>query len=148
MKISGIAAATMLGLWSYAAQAAVESLSAEWAAGWSAKNLDAVMALYAPDAVFLPAIGPRWEGRETIRKNCAALLANYNPQISLVSLNTAYSDDIGYESGSYDETITSIKDGKVISANGNYLFVFKRAKNGAWKILEQSWTSLTPPPAL
>ncbi len=127
---------------------AADSLSETWAAEWSAKKLDAVVALYAPEPVFLPTIGPRWVGVAAIRKNFAGLLENYNPHIVLHSLGTSRSGRLGYDSGTYEETITPVKGGKPIPSRGAYLFLFQREKGGAWKILEQTWTSFDQPPKL
>ena len=127
---------------------AADSLSDKWAEDWSAKKLDAVIALYAPEPVFLPTIGPRWVGLAAIRRNFAGLLENYDPHVVLHSLETARSGTLGYDSGTYEETITPVKGGKPIPSRGAYLFLFQREKGGAWKILEQTWTSFDAPPKL
>lgn len=124
--------------------ARIDAISSEWAADWSQKKLEAVMALYAPQPVFLPAVGPRWTGTDTIRKNFADLLAKYNPHIELHSVDSQVSDYLAYDSGSFDETLQPVKEGKPIHAEGNYLFVFQLQADGHWKILEQAWTSLEP----
>lgn len=116
-------------------------LSARWAAGWSAKDLDGLMALYAPEPVFLTASGERWEGAETIRAHFAEGLAEYNPQLAVKSLKSETSGDLAYDSGSYEETTTAVHgSGGAIRAKGGYLFVFQRQTDGGWKILEQVWT--------
>ena len=125
-----------------------ESLSAEWAADWSARRLEAVMTLYAPEPVFLPTIGPRWEGAGVIRKNFASLLAMYRPHVVLHSIKTESSGDLAYDSGTYDESIVPVKRGKPIVAKGAYLFLFQQQENGDWKILEQTWTDFEQPPKL
>jgi len=122
----------------------VGDVSTAWAANWNAKYLDAVMKLYAPEPVFLPAIGPRWTGAAAIRKNFAGLLAIYNPHLVLHPVKIEFSGDLAYDSGAYEETVMPVKGGAPIRAKGNYLFLFKRAANGNWKILEQTWTSLKP----
>src|ERR1700722_791311 len=98
-----------------------ESLSMEWAADWSAKNLEAVMTLYAPEPVFLPTVGPRWEGTGVMRKNFASILALYKPHIVLHSIKSEISGDLAYDSGTYKESITPIKRGKPIVMEGAYL---------------------------
>src|SRR5579859_7746648 len=142
---SCVAALVLLGL-SQAVHGAgtMGALSTEWAADWSHKDLEAVMALYAPEPVFLPAAGPRWTGTGTIRKNFADILARYNSHIELHSVDSQVSGDLAFDSGTYEETILPIKEGKPIHAQGNYLFVFQLQKDGHWKILEQTWTSLEP----
>ena len=124
--------------------AQIVDLSARWAGYWNAKNLDAVMKLYAPQPVFLPTVGPRWSGLAAIRKNFAGVLALYSPDIALHSIRCEVSGTLAYDSGSYDETIVPVKGGKAIHVTGNYIFLFQRQKNGAWKILEQSWTESEP----
>ena len=117
----------------------VPRFSAMWAKDWSAKNLDAVMSLYAPDAEFMPGFTESWVGKAAIRKNFAGVLAQYAAQVHLQSVRSDASGDLAYDSGLYDEKVTSVKDGKVLQVRGNYLFVFRRLK-GEWKILEQTWT--------
>jgi uncharacterized protein (TIGR02246 family) len=131
--------------WAYQSALAQDSLAEQWARLWGAKKLGAVMQLYAPDAAFLPAIGRRWEGVETIRRNFAGLLAHYNPHIVLRSIRHAASGNLGYESGAYDETITPVNGREPIAAKGSYLFVYQKQGDGGWKILEQTWTSEGPP---
>jgi|SRR5580704_18368374 uncharacterized protein (TIGR02246 family) len=131
-----------------ASAALANSLSAEWASDWSAKKLDAVMTLYAPEPVFLPTVGLRWVGLGMIRKNFGQLLAEYNPHIALHSINADSSNNLAYDSGTYEETITPVKNGRAITTKGAYLFVFQRQKDGDWKILEQTWTDFEQPPRL
>jgi len=118
-------------------------MSAAWAADWNTKKLDAVLAFYAPDAVFSPGAGGRWEGA-AIRKNFADLLAQYTADLHLHSARSGASGDLAYDSGTYVEDVTPVKPGAVIHATGNYLFLFQRQKDGAWKILEQTWTFYDP----
>src|ERR1700722_14581801 len=89
--IRSMTAAVVWMLLSASGPAVASSLSEEWAADWSAKKLDGVIALYAPAPVFLPTIGPRWVGLAAIRKNFAGLLGNYDPHVVLHSLEAARS---------------------------------------------------------
>jgi len=122
----------------------VSDVSTRWVDNWNAKYLNAVMALYAPDAEFMPGSSESWVGTAAIRKNFAGVLAQYSANIHLKSRHIEASGDLAYDSGTYDETITEVKTGKVIRPRGNYLFVFRRQKNGGWKILEQTWTQFGP----
>ena len=137
-----VAALTMSG----PAQAAPtpSDLSSIWAADWSAKNLDAVMKLYAPNPVFLPTVGASWDGLSAIRKNCAGLQAKFNPHIVVHSIWTEASGLLAYDSGTYEETLVPAAGGKTIHARGDYIFIYQRRANGPWKILEQTFTELEP----
>ena len=145
MRTTSISLAAFV-LFGSAANAAAPgaSLSYDWAALWSAKKLDAVIALYAPEPVFLPTSHARWTGLGAIRENFAALLAQFNPDIRLHSIKSEASGDLAYDSGSYVETIAPVKGGKSLHFQGDYLFVFHRQRNGEWKILEQTFTNYDP----
>ncbi|MEI9932487.1 MAG: DUF4440 domain-containing protein [Rhizomicrobium sp.] len=122
----------------------VMDISQQWTGYWNAKNLKAVMMLYAPEPVFHPAVGATWEGEALIRKNFAGLLKDYDPDIVLHSVRSETSGTLAYDSGTYDETIARVKGGAPIKAHGSYLFLFQRQKHGGWKILEQTWTERDP----
>ncbi len=122
----------------------VADLSQRWSGYWNARNLDATMGLYAPDAVFLPTVGKAWHGVAEIRKQCAAVLAVYEPHIELTSERSERSGTLAFDTGTYDETLNPVKGGKSVHAKGSYLFLFKRGRDGRWRIIEQSWTELKP----
>ena len=58
-----------------AASAGAEAVDESWRKAITANNLDAVMAVYAEDAVMWLPDAPEAKGREAIRKSYAALLA-------------------------------------------------------------------------
>jgi uncharacterized protein (TIGR02246 family) len=124
--------------------APVENISQQWAGDWNAKNLKSIMTLYAPQPVFLPASGERWDGAAEIRKQFAGLLKQFDPRLALQSVKSETSGNLAYDSGTFDETVAPTKGGAAIQAKGNYLFLFQRQKNGKWKILEQTWTQFGP----
>ena len=128
----------------HASDKTVSVLSANWAADWHAKNLDAIMALYASDAAFQPASHERWDGTAAIRKNFANLLSQFNTNLRMQSLRSDASGDLGYDSGTYVEDVTRAKGSAAMHFSGSYLFLFQRQKNGEWKILEQTWTEFNP----
>ena len=134
-----------LALSAAAAQATpVQDISQQWAGYWNAKNLKAVMTLYAPTPVFLPTSGDRWEGVPSIRKHFAEALKQYDPRLTMQSVVSGASGNLAYDSGTYDEILAPAKGGKQIHAKGNYLFLFQKQHRGGWKILEQTWTEFDP----
>jgi uncharacterized protein (TIGR02246 family) len=122
----------------------VTSLSNAWAAAWNAKDIDAIVQLYAPEPVFLANSGERLSGIDEIRTNFAMGLSEFTPKLTLHSKTSAASGALAYDSGTYDEIITPVRGGGVSAVRGNYLFVFQRQKNGEWKILEQTFTQFDP----
>lgn len=120
----------------------VQDISQQWAGYWNAKNLRAVMTLYAPAPVFLPTAGDRWEGTPSIRKHFAEALKQFDPRLNLTSVVSGASGNLAYDSGTFDEILAPAKGGKQIHARGNYLFLFVKQRRTGWKILEQTWTQL------
>ena len=71
----------MIVAWSVgAAPQGYDALGGSWAPDWNAKNLDAIVALYAPEPVFLPTSGVRWAGATVIRKAFAGALKQFAPE--------------------------------------------------------------------
>jgi uncharacterized protein (TIGR02246 family) len=115
----------------------VPDVGSLWAAGWSAKKLDQVMALYAPDAVFFAADGGRFAGSPVIHDFFQKTLAANDPTIHVRQAAVERSGQLAYESGAYREKIVSA--GQAHNFEGHYLLVL-RNQNGRWLIAEQMWT--------
>lgn len=118
----------------------VAQISEQWAREWSAKNLDALIALYSQDAVFLPATGSRVTGRAAIRELFEKALAGNTSDLRVQSKVTEQSGNLAYDSGEYEETTTS--GGVKRPGRGNYLVVFRRDAKNQWRIVEHMWTDV------
>jgi len=118
----------------------VAQISENWAKDWSAKNIDALMALYAEDAVFLPANGIRVTGRSAIRDLFEKAQTVISSDLRVHSKVTEQSGDLAYDSGEYEETANS--GGVTRSGRGNYLVVFRRHGKNQWRIVEHMWTDV------
>ena len=106
-----------------------------WAKAFAASDVDAIVKLYAPDALFLgtgsKAVVTKPEGIRTYFE--AGLLVNRPRGATLNSYeSTVLSDDAVLITGL--DTVTGVKDGNPISASGRVTFVV--AKRGAdWQIV-------------
>ncbi len=118
-------------------------VSETWAKEWGAKNLEAVVALYAEDAVFMPAQGSRVAGRTAIRQLFAGALAAQSSDLRIHSRGTEQSGHLAYDSGEYEEisTVGGVKR----SGRGNYLVVFRREGKNQWRIIQHMWTDFSAP---
>jgi uncharacterized protein (TIGR02246 family) len=121
----------------------VAKISEQWAKEWKAKNVDALMALYAEDAVFMPATGTRVTGRSAIRELFAKALAVYTSDIHVHSKVTEQSGHLAYDSGEYDEMSTS--GGVQRAGKGNYLVILRRDNKNEWRIVQHMWTDVPTP---
>ena len=118
----------------------VERISEQWAKEWSGGNLDALMALYAEDAVFLTATGSRTTGRAAIRELFQKALAANTSDLHVQSRVTEQSGQLAYDSGQYEETTTTA--GVKRSGRGNYLMVLRRDRKKQWRIVQHMWTDV------
>lgn len=106
-----------------------------WAKAFAASDVDAIVKLYAPDALFLgtgsKAVVTKPEGIRTYFE--AGLLVNRPRGATLNSYESMLlSDDAVLVTGL--DTVTGVKDGNPISASGRVTFVV--AKRGAdWQIV-------------
>ena len=116
----------------------VAQISETWAKEWSAKNLNALMALYAEDAVFMPANGTRITGRPAIHDLFEKAQAVNSSDLRIHSKVTEQSGNLAFDSGEYEETSTA--SGVTRSGRGNYLVVFRRQGKNQWRIVEHMWT--------
>jgi uncharacterized protein (TIGR02246 family) len=112
----------------------------QWAEYWRQKQLDKVVALYAPDAVFLTGTGDRFSGREAIRAVFKTAMQGHTSDLTPRSLVTEISGNLAYDSGDYLETIIPASGVAKTELKGNYVIVFKRQPSGKWLIMEHVWT--------
>jgi ketosteroid isomerase-like protein len=121
-------------------------VSADWSRDWQAKNLEAVLSLYAEDAVFMDADGSRVAGKPALRKFFESVLKQYSAQPSLHSVDNSSSGDLGYDWGDYSEVVTPVATpDRAIRTSGTYLVILKKVA-GHWLIAEQMWTGNVPVP--
>jgi len=114
-----------------------------WTRAFNGKQLDAVAATYALDAVFLPITGGRVVSAAAIKNLHERIWAQLTPHVELTSHVVERSGDLAYDSGEYVETIVS--GGASVNIAGNYVFVYRRQPEG-WRIVEQVWTEANGAP--
>jgi uncharacterized protein (TIGR02246 family) len=107
----------------------------QWAAAFNASDVDAIVALYAPDAMFL-GTGSRTVVRkpEEIRQYFERALLTDRPRGAVLLSHSAMTLSDGAVVITGLDTTTAVRDGKTISSPGRVTFVVaKRAT--AWKIV-------------
>jgi len=110
-----------------------------------AKRLDDIAELFAPDGSFLARTTGRVSGRPAIRGLFEKVFGSFTSDITMTSVRVERSGDLAYDSGDFEETVTSTSDAtKKYSVKGSYVLVLKRER-GSWLIVEQMM--LDRPPA-
>jgi ketosteroid isomerase-like protein len=94
------------------------------------------MSYFADDAAAFPAGKPLLSGRENLRENYSRMFKL--PEFSLtwrpVKADAAESGDIGYSIGTSEFKYRD-KEGKIVAEHGKYLTVWKKQKDGSWKVV-------------
>jgi len=117
-----------------------------WSQDLHAKQLEAILKIYAPDAVFLQPTGERIAGAPALRNLFQNIMASFDSNLNLHSQNLETSGDLAFDSGDFQESLTAIATGAKITSKGSYIIIFKRQPDGSWQIVQQVFTG-TPPPA-
>lgn len=116
-----------------------------WVQDLRNKQLEPILKFYAADAVFLQPTGKRITGTTALRTLFQTIMATFNSDLTLNSQNFETSGDLAYDSGDFEETLTTIATGAKITTKGSYIIIFKRQPNGSWQIVQHVWTGTSPP---
>jgi uncharacterized protein (TIGR02246 family) len=125
--------------------AAIAKIRDAWVQDLRTKQLEPILKFYASDAVFLPANGERITGSTALRALFQNVMATFNSDLTLHSQNLETSGDLAYDSGDFQEVLTTIATGAKINSKGSYIMILKRQPDGSWKITQHAWMG-TPPP--
>ena len=115
-----------------------------WVQDLRTKQLEPILKFYAPDAVFLQPTGERITGPAALRTLFQTVMATFNSDLTLHSQNLETSCDFAYDSGDFQETLTTIATGASITSKGSYIIIFKHQPNGSWQIVQQVWAGIPP----
>jgi ketosteroid isomerase-like protein len=116
-----------------------EKLRQEWARDLREKRLEASTALYAQDAVFIQPDGARVKGSPAIRRLYEKVTSTFDSSLNFSSERVEISRDLAYDSGTYTETLVLRATHKSILNKGSYPTIYRKGKDGNWKIVEQMW---------
>lgn len=124
---------------------AIAKIREAWVQDLRTKQLEPILKFYASDAVFLQPNGDRITGAAALRTLFQNIMATFNSDLALHSQNLETSGDLAYDSGDFQETLTTIATGAKITSKGSYIMILKRGPEGSWQIIQHAWMG-TPPP--
>lgn len=110
------------------------------------KRLEGFRSFLAEDAATLRPDVPIIKGRDAVAGRWAPLLNDPAIAITWEPSLAAISDsgDLGYTAGSYEITRQDEK-GKRIVGSGKYITIWKKQRDGSWKVVFDSGVPDTPP---
>ena len=138
--IAGVAIVVLLSLNIAKAQSAsgadtLRQLEADFMKAAAERGSQGYMSYYAEDAVELPNGADMIQGKESIAKGMSFLDQKDNHLTwTPVYADMAASGDLGYTFGTY-EFRSKDKDGKPTVEYGKYASVWKKQKDGSWKVV-------------
>jgi len=124
--------------------ASLAKIREAWSQDLHTKQLEPILKLYAPDAVFLQPSGERITGSAALRTLFQNIMATFDSGLTLHSQNLEASGDLAYDSGDFQESLTTIATGAKITSQGSYIIIFKRQPDGSWQIVQQVFTGIPP----
>ena len=129
-----------------AAPVGAQAVDEAWRKAITANNLDAVVAVYAEDAVMWLPDAPEAKGREAIRKAYAALLAA-NTVTGATFANTHYqtSGDLSVGWGDFTLTMSPKSGGDPVTLSGRFSVIAKNER-GTWVYVVDHASAHPAPP--
>ena len=117
-----------------------KQLRHDWAHNIHAKQIDAAVAAYAPDANFVQPDGSVGHGSAAIRTLYETVTAAYDSDIAFNSARIDNTGDQAIDSGTYREILAEHATGKRQLLSGTYRTIYRRTSEGHWLIARQEWT--------
>ena len=116
-------------------EAAIRAATRDWNAAESAKDLEKCISFYAPDGERFPTGSTAIRGTVALRKEWRKYL--FSPgsfQWSTSKVEVSRSGDLAYETGRF-VLKTIDKDGQPSTTYGKYVCVWKKQRDGKWKVV-------------
>ena len=126
----------------------IRAADQQWLKVFAAKDIEKSAAFCAVDGSVLAPNAPIATGDAAIKKLFAGFFALPDLKISWqpLRIQVARSGELGYSSGAYQMKFND-PSGKPISDAGKYVTVWKKQKDGSWKVLLDIFNSDLQAPA-
>jgi uncharacterized protein (TIGR02246 family) len=113
---------------------AIDKGNAQWSEGWAKGDAAMVAAIFAEDGVQLASSGKLIKGRQQILDRQKAAMQGADPgvKVTVTTVNVWLDGDTAYETGKYKYEY--IEKGKPGTDEGRYVTIWKRQKDGSWKL--------------
>ena len=111
---------------------AIRALIARWLEATRAGDVDAVLALMAPDAVFLMAGQPPMVGHAAFAKSLRTVLADHTIESASEVDEVAVSGDMAYCRSRLSVTVTSKHGQLPLQRTGHTLTILRKGSDGKW----------------
>ena len=116
------------------ARSAIEKGNAQWSEGWLKRDAAMVSAIFLEDGVQLTLSGKVIKGRQQIMERMKTAMEGADPgvKVTVTTVNVWVDGYTAYETGKYKYEY--VEKGKPGVDEGRYVTVWKKQKNGEWKL--------------
>lgn len=113
---------------------AIDIGNKQWSEGWAKGDAAMVAAIFADDGVQLMSSGKIIKGRQQIMERQKAAMQSADPgvKVTVTTTNVWLDGETAYETGTYKYEYT--EKGKPGTDEGRYVTIWKRQKDGSWKL--------------
>ena len=118
---------------------AVALLVADYNAALNTADIDRMMTHYANDAVEIRPNEPALIGKEAIRSSKQQMFNEMNLREILEAKDVKVSGDLAVAHVTWSASVTPKTGGGTVNGNGDWIFVFKKDSDNAWKIIYSIW---------
>lgn len=115
---------------------AVKQMETAFLAALESKDVAAVKANYAADAVMVLPEQPPFKGLQAISADYDKFAADPAGKFDATNESTVVGADMAYSQGTYTVTYTNTATKAVENGQGYYLVVYKKQDDGSWKIVQ------------
>jgi uncharacterized protein (TIGR02246 family) len=129
-------------------EASIRSVMAAYNDALNGGSTAAVLPLYADDGVFMPPYSPSAIGKEAVRKAYDAVFRElkFNVKFTIAEL-VVMAPTWAYVRTNSAGTTGHASTGKTTAEANQELFIFRKGRDGAWRIARYSFSPTNPPAA-
>jgi uncharacterized protein (TIGR02246 family) len=125
-------------------RAAIEAGNAKFMADYAAGDTKALALAYTEDAVMLPPDATRVAGHAAIEALWKSWIDGGLKNLTLKTTEVDFGGDLAYEVGDFTLQVP-VEGGNPTTATDNYVVVWKRGEDDAWRLKVDTWND-TPSP--
>ena len=130
-----------------AVRSRIEETNAQFTAAVNRGDTATVASLYTEDAIVLPQNMPAARGRGAVKALFDGMIQQMGPpNMTLSTDEVTELGDTAYEVGTYTLKVQP-PGGATVNDTGKYVVIWKRQRDGAWKLHVDIWNSDRPMPA-
>lgn len=117
-----------------AAKDEIRKACQNWIDAFNSHDIDALMALYDPEATYSTHTGPRKFTLETIKEGCINHFM-IKPHASVIEEQVIAGRDLGYYTGRFTMKGINPEDNSEMSERGRVVVIFRKSADGVWRLV-------------